>query len=135
MTLGERTQKMQALEGRRVRLTIDEPDVFARTGDDVRDGTIRRLLVLENDVGAPYEVAIVHMEKPVAYGVHSSDVVSLMTRYAKDRLTRLLSREKIAVNVVLEDPSLLEADVSDPRMTDKTLGFYLGYGMAVLETI
>src|SRR3972149_2444234 len=89
----------QTLERLRIMLSVDEPTVFAQTDDEIRYGIIERVLMMFNEAGDPYQVAFARLERPLAYGGHSSAVVSLMTRYAKSQLADLLSSEMVIVNI------------------------------------
>lgn len=133
MTIGDSPQTSNSIVGKRLKLTVAEPDVFAQSGDDIVYGVVARVLTLTNDRGDPYEIAVVELDRPLAYGVHSSKVISLMTRYGGKELADLLRGERVVVNIVLEDPWVLQGDASDPRMSDKNLGFYLGYGTATVH--
>lgn len=121
------------LSGSRIVLSVDEPTVFPQQGDEIRKGTIDRVLTLRNDLGDPYEVAFARLERPLSYGVHSSATVSLMTRYAKDVLSDMLSREFVIVNIGLEESWVLETNQTDPRFRDRSRGFYLGFGTVALD--
>jgi len=122
----------QTLERLRIMLSVDEPTVFAQTDDEIRYGIIERVLMMFNEAGDPYQVAFARLERPLAYGGHSSAVVSLMTRYAKSQLADLLSSEMVIVNIGLEELWVLEGDSTGPRIKDRSKSFYLGYGTVSL---
>ena len=132
MSTGSSLSASKAIQGRRVKITVSEPDTFVRGSDDVRYGEVARVLTLSNEAGNPCEVAFVRLDSPLAYGVHSSEVVSLMTRYAKNELADLLRGDLVVVNIGLEDPWVLDGDETDPKMKDGSLGFHLGYGTALI---
>lgn len=121
------------LTGKRIRLNVDEPTTFAQAHDDTRFGLVVRLLTLRNVRGEPYGVAVVRLDRPLSYLGRSSEIVSLMTRYAKHELEDILRKEAVVVNVALEDPGILEWDAADPRLSSPDRVFHLGYGTASLD--
>ncbi len=133
MRTGNPQRSPDQIVGQRLKLTVAEPDSFARKGEDVVYGVVVRVLTATNNRGDPYEVAVVELERVLAYGVHSSRTVSLMTRYSGKELSDLSRGDEVVVNIVLEDSWILHGDVSDPRMRDKSLAFNLGFGTAALQ--
>ena len=130
------------LVGRRVRLDIDEPSEFAARHDNVREGTVVRVLVFPTPGGRSYEIAIVRMDRVLEYGNvristgrydHGmSSVVSIMPRHEGEELNDLLQGRWISVNVALEDVGCVSWAPDNPKWDDVARGFDLGYGVVRL---